>query len=100
MGEARRGARDSIGVMPQSNLPVGASGSTDEGRSQADGGVLDLLARAAQLADQAGVSSEAFLSAAWAAYLDARPAFREGLEHKQLLDQLAALRARGQLAQA
>lgn len=59
-----------------------------------------LLARAAELAAAHGVPSEAFMSAAWNAHLDARPGLREELADKELKAQLRKLRKRGLIASA
>ena len=59
-----------------------------------------LLGRAAALAADAGLAPEAFMQAAWKAFMDARPGLREELEVKQLRAQLRKLRKRGLLASA
>ncbi len=59
-----------------------------------------LLLRAAKLAADHGVPVEAFVQAAWSAYLDARPGLREELATKELVDELRELRRRGKLGTA
>ena len=59
-----------------------------------------LLAAAASAAAHAGVDLDAFMSAAWAAFMEARPGLREQLEHLHLLAQLESLRQAGKLGQA
>lgn len=59
-----------------------------------------LLHRAAEAAATAGVSSDAFMAAAWQAYLDSHPGMREALEDKELRSQLKKLRKRGLVAAA
>ncbi|MBA3396208.1 MAG: hypothetical protein H0T89_26495 [Deltaproteobacteria bacterium] len=59
-----------------------------------------LLLRAAKLAADHGVPVEAFVQAAWSAYLDARPGLREELATKELVDELRELRRRGKVGTA
>jgi hypothetical protein len=59
-----------------------------------------LLAAAASAAAHAGVDLDTFMSAAWTAFLEARPGLREQLEHLHLLAQLETLRQAGKLGQA
>jgi hypothetical protein len=59
-----------------------------------------VLSRAAKLAAERGVSSDAFVAAAWQAYLDAHPGMREQLEDKALRSELKKLRKRGLVASA
>ena len=59
-----------------------------------------LLRRAAELAAEHDVASDAFMSAAWQAMLDAHPGMREELADKELRSQLKKLRKRGLVAQA
>ena len=54
-----------------------------------------LLQRAAQLAAELGIDSEAFMEEAWSACLEARPGLREAIEDKELRSQLKKLRKRG-----
>jgi hypothetical protein len=62
--------------------------------------LLELLSRAAKLAADRGLDSEAFMSAAWAAVLDAHPGMREALADKELRKQLKAWRKQGLIGQA
>jgi len=59
-----------------------------------------LLERAGALAASLGVELDAWMKAAWSAYVDARPGLREHLEDMQLLAQLMALRQSGRIGQA
>lgn len=59
-----------------------------------------LLAAAASAAADAGVDLDSFMSAAWTAFMEARPGLREQLEHLHLLAQLECLRQAGKLGQA
>lgn len=69
--------------------------------SRTNDGKLDtLLARAARSAATAGITSEAFMAAAWEAFLDTHPGMREELEDKELRSQLKKLRRRGLVASA
>jgi hypothetical protein len=61
---------------------------------------LRLLRRAAQLAAEDGMASEAFMQAAWNSCLDARPGLRAELEDRELRSQLKKLRKRGLVARA
>lgn len=60
----------------------------------------ELLRRAAAQAAAAGIDSDDFMQAAWAACLDARPGLREELEDKELRSQLKKLRKRGLIGRA
>ncbi|MBE7453970.1 MAG: hypothetical protein HS111_35530 [Kofleriaceae bacterium] len=57
----------------------------------------DILAQAAGAAE---VDLDAFMHAAWTAYVDARPGLRQHLEEMKLHLQLEALREQGQMPQA
>ncbi len=59
-----------------------------------------LLAHAADLSARHDLPKEAFMAAAWNAYLTARPGLREELEERELKSQLKKLRKQGLLAQA
>jgi hypothetical protein len=59
-----------------------------------------LLSRAGKLAAAMGVELDAWMRAAWSAYVDARPGLREHLEDMQLIAQLTALRESGRIGQA
>ncbi len=61
---------------------------------------MDLLGKAAELCTAEGVEQEAFMTAAWAAFLDASPGLREELADKELATQLGALRERGLIGSA
>jgi hypothetical protein len=69
--------------------------ATDAGHGPA--AFQEILAQAADVAD---VDLDAFMHAAWAAYVDARPGLRERLEELRLTAQLEALRERGEMPQA
>ena len=62
--------------------------------------VGELLAKAALLCAQEGGDVDAFMRAAWSAYVDARPGFKEYLEELQLRTQLDELRKSGLMAKA
>jgi hypothetical protein len=55
----------------------------------------DLLTRAAEISTQNGVATDAFMTAAWNAVLDANPGLREELIDKELRTQLKKLRKQG-----
>lgn len=59
-----------------------------------------VLARAAKLAVDTGISSDVFMAAAWQALLDNHPGMREELEDKALRSELKKLRKRGLIASA
>lgn len=59
-----------------------------------------LLRRAAKLAGSSSDSGDAFMQAAWAAFLEERPGLREALEDKELRSQLKKLRKKGLIGQA
>ncbi len=54
----------------------------------------------AQAAGAANVDLDAFMHAAWSAFVDARPGLRDHLEQVRLEAQLEVLRSQGKLAQA
>jgi hypothetical protein len=60
----------------------------------------ELLAAAAEAAARAGTELDVFMSAAWSAFMAARPGLREQIEQIQLLNQLETLRQAGKLGQA
>ena len=62
--------------------------------------VSQLLTQAATLCIEHGLEIDAYLSGAWAAYVDARPGMRSQLEELQLRDQLEELRRLGRIAKA
>lgn len=59
-----------------------------------------LLARAAKIAATQDLDSDAFMAAAWQAYLASHPGMREELEDKALRTELRRLRKRGLIALA
>lgn len=59
-----------------------------------------LLARAAELASAHDLESDAFMTAAWQAYLASHPGMREQLEDKALRTELRRLRKQGRIALA
>jgi hypothetical protein len=61
---------------------------------------VELLAAAAEAAAHGGIELDAFMSAAWAAFMEARPGLREQIEHVQLVAQLESMRQAGKLGQA
>jgi hypothetical protein len=58
------------------------------------------LQRAAALAAELNIDLDAFMKAAWQAYMEARPGLREHLEDLQLVAQIDALRKAGRLGSA
>ena len=58
------------------------------------------LADAARIAGDAELDLDAWMQAAWTAYVEHRPGLRAHLEEVQLANQLAELRQRGQVGQA
>jgi len=62
--------------------------------------VSQLLSQAAALCIEHGVDVNAYMSGAWAAYVESRPGMRAELEEMQLRDQLDELRKLGRLASA
>jgi hypothetical protein len=59
-----------------------------------------LLLHAADLSARHEVGKEAFMAAAWNAFLAARPGLREELEERELKSQLKKLRKQGMIALA
>lgn len=59
-----------------------------------------LLASAAELAAEQGITTEQFMTAAWSACLDARPGLREELADKELRSRLRKLRKQGLIGTA
>jgi hypothetical protein len=53
-----------------------------------------------QAASRCDLDADAFVRAAWNAYLEARPGMRDYIEEKQLRTQLAELRKSGRIARA
>ena len=62
--------------------------------------VSQLLSQAATLCVEHGVDVDAYMSGAWAAYVEARPGMRDHLEEMHLRDQLDELRRLGRLDSA
>ena len=62
--------------------------------------VSQLLSQAAALCVEHGVDIDAFMSGAWAAYLEARPGMRDHIEELKLRDQLEELRKLGRMGSA
>ena len=61
---------------------------------------VELLAAAAEAAAVGGIELDAFMSAAWSAFMEARPGLREQIEHIQLVAQLESMRQAGKLGSA
>ena len=59
-----------------------------------------LLEHAGQVAAKMDIELEAWMQAAWSAYVDARPGLREHLEDMQMMAQITAMRQRGRVGQA
>ena len=62
--------------------------------------VSQLLTNAALLCIQQGVDLDAYMTGAWAAYVEARPGMRAHLEELHLRDQLEELRKLGRVGVA
>ena len=62
--------------------------------------LTELLAQAAKLAAEHDLRPDDFMTAAWSACLEARPALREQLELAHAVAQLDAMRERGLVGQA
>jgi hypothetical protein len=62
--------------------------------------VGQMLSQAAALCIEHGIDLDAYMSGAWAAYVEARPGMRDQLEEAQLRAQLEELRKLGRLASA
>jgi hypothetical protein len=62
--------------------------------------VSELLARAAELCVEHDVDVDPFVRGAYSAYLEAHPGMREELADRELLRQLAEMRAQGRLPTA
>ncbi|MFO0578172.1 MAG: hypothetical protein U1A78_29550 [Polyangia bacterium] len=87
----------SITTAPVPEVGLGEAGS--EGLTPARE-LSALLHRAGELAEKMGVELDAWMRAAWSAYVDARPGLREHIEDMQLMAQLTALRESGRMGQA
>ena len=59
-----------------------------------------MLERAAALCAEHGLNGDAFMHAAWSAFLDSRPGLREQIADAQLEEQIAAMRERGHVGEA
>ena len=88
--------------MSQSNLALTSveADAAPERDAAAWNEVERLLHKAAKLAGGLSDAGEAFMQAAWAAFLDERPGLREELETKELRSQLKKLRKKGLVGQA
>jgi len=88
-------------VQNQNNPPtqIEPTEPLDTGRPW-DREVSQLLTRAALLCIQHGIDVDAYMTGAWAAYVEARPGMRSQLEELQLRDQLEELRRLGRMGQA
>jgi hypothetical protein len=90
-------------VQNQNNIQTGITPPTEPieptGRPwQAEVG--QLLSQAAALCIDHGVDVDAFMSGAWASYVEARPGLRDHLEEIHLRSQLEELRKAGRLGSA
>lgn len=85
----------------QSSTPVQNIGAGEAAETLSPAGELSvLLGRAAKLAASTGLDLDAWMRAAWNAYVDARPGLREHLADMQLIAELEALRQNGRIGQA
>jgi hypothetical protein len=93
-----------LAAMAQTNLALTPTAPPPEAPEPAGDAasreIVQLLQQAAELAVEAGVDSNLFMQAAWAACLDARPGLREEIADKELRSQLKKLRKRGMVGQA
>jgi len=90
-------------VPNHNNMPAQPTTSTESSEATSrrwDFEVSQLLTQAAALCIEHGIEIDAYLSGAWAAYVDARPGMRHYLEERQLRDHLDELRKLGRMAQA
>ena len=58
------------------------------------------LNKAAKVCAENGLDLDAWMRAAWTAYMDARPGYREFLEEQALIGQLDEIRRAGRMANA
>lgn len=85
---------DVIDLAPVSAPADGAPAEATAARLRAT------LHAAAVLAGDADLDLDAWMQAAWTAYVEHRPGLRAHLEEVQLANRLAELRQRGQVGQA
>jgi len=65
-----------------------------------EAGLEQVFEQAAQLSLENDIDLEDYMTAAWEAYVDARPGFRDALEFQHTLKELAELRRLGKIGQA
>lgn len=90
-------AKSSQNMAPSREVGLGDAGS--EAVSPALE-LSSLLGRAGELAASMGLELDAWMRAAWSAYVDARPGLREHIQDMQLMAQLTELRESGRIGQA
>ena len=69
-------------------------------KDQPEAKLEQVFEQAAQISVEKDVDLEEFMSAAWEAYVDARPGYRDHLELQHTIERLAELRRAGKLAEA
>lgn len=84
----------------QSTAPAQKAAAENPETLSPAGELSALLGRAGNLAASTGLDLDAWMRAAWNAYVDARPGLREHLADMQLLQDLEALRQNGRIGQA
>ncbi len=83
------------------SLPIALTTDRDDAASAPTSPVArGALHAAAASAVEAGVELDAWMQAAWSAYVEQRPGLRTHLEELQLASQLDELRQRGRVGQA
>jgi hypothetical protein len=88
--------------LPQSTVlaqNVGAADSASGAVSPARE-LSELLGRAGALAASMSIELDAWMKAAWSAYVDAQPGLREHLEDMHLIAQLTKLHQSGRMGKA
>jgi hypothetical protein len=69
-------------------------------KDQPEAALEQVFEQAAQISVERDVDLEEFMSAAWEAYVDARPGYRDHLELQHTLERIDELRREGKIAQA
>lgn len=86
--------------MSAKELKLVVAGSEPANDRDAQADAKETLLRAAEQAVSSGVELDAFMTSAYAAYLQANPTVRERIESNHLMAQIDELRRRGALASA
>lgn len=85
------------GITPSREIGLGDAGSEAVSPARE---LSAVLGRAGTLAASMGLELDAWMRAAWSAYVDARPGLREHIEDMQLIAQISELRQNGRIGQA